>query len=158
MVHGTILERLPTAFFQMQHIHACQCNGVKHFRDAMAQDAMADEWAGNKYFIHGTEFDGEEWRTETLRMLAYYKSESQRLKESTSLLELAMWKMKLDAGMDQDEAMGGGNKKMKMDTLDFRLQCRISCGADNVVANVWPFLLPPDLCVINVRYDDDDED
>ena len=66
-------------------------------------------------------------------MLAYYESESQRLKESTSLLELAMWKMKLDAGMDQVEAMGGGNKKMKMDTLDFRLQSRISYGADNVV-------------------------
>jgi hypothetical protein len=122
---------------------------VKHFRDAMAQDAMADEWAGNDFFTpRAYEFDGEEWRTETLRMLAYYESESQRLKESTSLLELAMWKMKLDAGMDQDEAMGGGNKKKKMDTLDFRLQCRISCGADNVVGNVWPFLLPPDF----VRY------
>ena len=35
--------------------------------------------------------------------------------------------------MDQVEAMGGGNKKMKMDTLDFRLQSRISYGADNVV-------------------------
>jgi hypothetical protein len=85
--------------------------GVKHFRDAMAQDAMADEWAGNKYFIDGTEFDGEEWRTETLRMLACYESESQRLKESTSLLELAMWKMKLDAGMDQDEALGEAIRK-----------------------------------------------
>lgn len=59
----------------------------------MAQDAIADKWAGNEYiFIDGTEFDGEEWRTETLRMLAYYESESQRLKESTSLLELACGK------------------------------------------------------------------
>jgi hypothetical protein len=59
-----------------------------------------------------------------------------------------MWKMKLDAGIDQGEAMEGGSKKMKMDTPDFRQQCRISCGADYVVANVWPYLLPPDF----VRY------
>ena len=66
---------------------------VKHFQDAMAQDAMADEWAGDDFFTpRANEFDGEEWRTETLRMLAYYEAESQRLKESTSLLELAMWK------------------------------------------------------------------
>jgi hypothetical protein len=122
---------------------------VKHFRDAMAQDAMADEWAGNEYFmVGGYEFDGEEWHTETLRMLAYYESESQRLKESTSLLELAMWKMKLDAGIDQGEAIGGGNMKTKMDTSDVRLQCRISCGADQVVANVLSYLISPDF----VRY------
>jgi hypothetical protein len=42
---------------------------VKHFRDAMAQDAIADEWAGNEYFmVGGYEFDGEEWHTETLRL------------------------------------------------------------------------------------------
>jgi hypothetical protein len=30
----------------------------------MAQDAMADEWAGNEYFTTGVyEFDGQEWRT-----------------------------------------------------------------------------------------------
>jgi hypothetical protein len=122
---------------------------VKHFRDAMAQDAVEDEWAGNEYFmVGGYEFDGEEWHTETLRMLAYYESESQRLKESTSLLELAMWKMKLDAGMDQGELIGGGNMKTKMDTSDFRQLCRISCGADYVVANVLPYLIPPDV----VRY------
>jgi hypothetical protein len=122
---------------------------VKHFRDAMAQDAMADEWAGNEYFNPGGyEFNGQEWRSETLRMLAYYESECQRLKGSTSLLELAMWKMKLDAGIDQGEAMEGSNMKMKMYTSDVRMQCRISCGADHVVANVWPYLMPPDF----VRY------
>jgi hypothetical protein len=34
-------------------------------------------------------------------------------------------------------------RKMKMDGTDFRLQCCISCGADHVVENVWPYLLPP---------------
>jgi hypothetical protein len=27
--------------------------------------------------------------------------------------------------------------------MEFRLQCRISCGADHVVNNLWPYLLPP---------------
>jgi hypothetical protein len=51
----------------------------------------------------------------------------------TSLLELAIWKMKInDGGNDQ------------MDQSEFRLQCRISCGADYVIENVFPYLLPPD--------------
>jgi hypothetical protein len=81
-------------------------------------------------------------------MLTYYESECQRLKESTSLLELTMWKMKLDAGIDQGEAIGEGNMKAKMDTSDVRLQCRISCGADQVVKNVLQYLMPPN----SVRY------
>jgi hypothetical protein len=122
---------------------------VKHFQDAMAQDAMADELAGDEYFTPGGyEFNGQEWRTETLRMLTYYESECQRLKESTSLLELAMWKMKLDAGIDQGETIGGGNMKTKMYTSDFRQLCRISCGADQVVKNVLSYIMPPDF----VRY------
>jgi hypothetical protein len=38
--------------------------GVKHFRDA-----MADEWMGNVY-----NFDGQQWHTETLTKLEYYES------------------------------------------------------------------------------------
>jgi len=55
-----------------------------------------------------------------------------------------MWKIKLDNDNDQGETMGGGRKQLKMDPSDFRLQCHVSCGADHVVENVWPFLLPPD--------------
>ena len=31
---------------------------------------------------------------------------------------------------------------MKIDEPGFRNQCRISCGADNVIENVLPYLLP----------------
>jgi hypothetical protein len=44
------------------------------------------------------------------------------------LLELALWKIKLG------EVMSVGN----------RLECRISCGAEHVIENVFPYLLPPD--------------
>lgn len=61
-----------------------------------------------------------------------------------SILELMMWKIKLDDSRDLDDAMGGGSNKMKTDLSDFRLQCCISCGADHVVEIVWPYILPPD--------------
>jgi hypothetical protein len=78
----------------------------------------------------------------------------------TSLLELALWKIKLDSSVDHGiMAMGVGNKKMKMDVTDFRLQCRINCGADHVVENVLPYLLQSDFVLsIDDSSDDDEED
>lgn len=63
---------------QMQHCNACQCFGVKHFRDAMADDWMSDK----------DNFDREYWHNETLTQLENYESEYQKLKEMTSLSEL----------------------------------------------------------------------
>ena len=107
---------------------------VKHFRDAMIDDWMGDD----------NNFNREEWRAETVTKLEYYESEYWILKESTSLLELALWKLRIDNDNDQGETLGGSNKKLKIHESDFRLQCRISCGADHVVENVWPYLLPND--------------
>ena len=60
-------------------------------------------------------------------------------------LELALWKIKLDNIKDHHgNAMSEGNRKMKIDLLEFRLQCRVSCGADYVIGNVLPYLLPCD--------------
>ena len=110
--------------------------GIKHFRDAMADDWMGDD---------EDDFDREEWHNETLAKLEYYESEYLRLKESTSLLELALWKIKInDSSLDHGKAIGGDSKKMKIDPSELRLQCRISCGDDHVVENVLPYLLPPD--------------
>jgi len=116
--------------------------GVKHF-----QDAMADDWTGAEY-----KFNRHVWRTETLAKLEYYESEYRNLKEMTSLLELVLWKARISS-VDRDMAMGGCNKKMKMDPSEFRLQCRVSCGADHVIENVLPYLLPPNY---DSSYDDED--
>jgi hypothetical protein len=108
--------------------------GVKHFRDD-----MSDDWMGNE----DSDFNREMWLNETLTKLDYYESEYQKLKESTSLLELVLWKMNIDASsLDNGVAMGD-NKKLKIDVMEFRLQCRINCGADHVIYNMWPYLLPP---------------
>jgi hypothetical protein len=119
--------------------------GVKHFRDA-----MVDDWMGDDH-----DFNREEWLTETLAKLEYYESEYRKLKEITSLLELALWKLRMD---NDSKAGGRGNKKMTCDQSDFRLQCRISCGADHVVENVWPYSLPPDFVRSYVYVNDEDDE
>jgi hypothetical protein len=59
----------------------------------------------------------------------------QKLKESTSLLELVLWKINIDAStVTNGVAMGDNN----------RLECRANCGDDFVIENVWPYLLPSD--------------
>jgi hypothetical protein len=99
--------------------------GVKQFRDD-----MSDYWMGDE----DNSFNREMWRNETLTKLEYYESEYQKLKESTSLLELALWKMNIDAStVDNGVAM----------EVDNRLECHIRCGADHLIQNVLPYLLPP---------------
>jgi hypothetical protein len=120
--------------------------GVKHFRDD-----MADDWMGDV----DNNFNRERWRNETLRKHAYYESEYQKLKESTSLLELALWKMNIDASPVDNGVAMGGNKKFKIDVSDFRPQCRIRCGADHVVNNVLPYLLPSDFVRSYIYVQDD---
>ena len=76
------------------------------------------------------------WHNETLTKLEYYESKYQKLKESTTLLELKLWKMNFNAStVTNGEAMGDDNN---------RLECRTNCGADFVIENVLPYLLPSD--------------
>ena len=62
------------------------------------------------------------------------------------MLELALWKMKIDAStIDNGDAMGDNN----------RLGCRTNCGADFVIENVLPYLLPPNFVRSYVEEDSD---
>ena len=137
--------------------------GVKHFRHAMKNEWFDDYFDDfHRQYWRDTgehQFDGQAWRDVTLVQLDYYESEYRKLKEMTSLLELALWKAKLDASnTDKGAAIDGGNKKLKFDQSCVRQQYRISCGADHVVENVWPFLLPPDYVRSYVMIIDDSED
>jgi len=56
------------------------------------------------------------------------------IKEYTSVLELALWKAKIDEGR---------NKRARIDSgVSYRDQCRINCGADIVIRNALSYLLP----------------
>ena len=116
--------------------------GLKQWRDEMAD--KLDEWS-----TPGRKGHDEAWRiyrcgrkayrADIMSKLAHYETEYQKLLEATSVLELVLWKIKIDdSDCRQNEA-----KKMKMDDAGFRKQCRISCGADHVIRNVLPYILPP---------------
>jgi len=65
--------------------------------------------------------------------LATYES----IKEGTSVLELALWKMKIDEGR---------NKRARVDgEISYRDQCRVSCGADTIIRSILPYLIPKPL-------------
>ena len=80
-----------------------------------------------------------QWMELVLDMMDYYRAEHCRyVKEGTTLLELALWKAKLDA--KEENAMERESKKAEVDAASARVQKRITCGADIVIKNILPFL------------------
>ena len=62
------------------------------------------------------------------------------IKEATSVLELTLWKTKIDELVSTNN--GTGKVAEVGDAISLREQCRINCGASIVVHNVLPYLLP----------------
>ena len=80
-----------------------------------------------------------QWMISVIDKMDHYKSEHYRyVKEGITLLELALWKAKLD---EKEECGAEGNpKKAKIDAESARKDKRMTCGADMVINNVLPFL------------------
>ncbi|KAK1738540.1 leucine-rich repeat domain-containing protein [Skeletonema marinoi] len=77
-----------------------------------------------------------QWMDAVLDKMDHYKGEHYRyVKEGITLLELALWKARLDEKEDS-----GRTKKAKIDVDSARKERRITCGADVVIKNVLPFL------------------
>jgi hypothetical protein len=72
--------------------------------------------------------------------LAHYEDELPKLKEATTILELALWKMKINEH-SLEENTTRHQKKIKTNHSIFRQQCHVSCGADVVIVHVLPFLI-----------------
>ena len=82
-----------------------------------------------------------EWIRSVISRIDHYKAEHRELlKEATALLELALWKAKLDCENDADSEEESVAKKMKMDPNIAKKTARVTCGADIVIKNVLPFL------------------
>ena len=80
-----------------------------------------------------------QWMNSVMDKLVHYKLEHYRyVKEGITLLELALWKAKLDEKDDDSEE--GRTEKAKVDAGSYRRNKRITCGADIVIKNVLPFL------------------
>ena len=67
--------------------------------------------------------------------LAEYEAEYHKLKEATTILELALWKNKMNVISQGDE------KSNKIADSDYRKHCRINCGADIVIEHVLSYLV-----------------
>ena len=72
--------------------------------------------------------------------VAHFEAEHFKLKEITTILELAVWKLRMNENIPQEEATHH-QKKMKTDESSMRRQCRITCGADVVNQHVLPYLI-----------------
>jgi len=80
------------------------------------------------------------WISTVIYRMEHYKAEHYRLlKEDMTLLELAVWKAKLDE-KDDDSSQKVQAKKAKIDVESARKERRITSGADSIIRNVLPFL------------------
>jgi len=70
--------------------------------------------------------------------LAQFEDKLPKLKEATSILELALWNTKMNEKSHQDRA-SRCQKKIKTDESSTRQKCRLSCGADVVIRHVLPY-------------------
>jgi hypothetical protein len=71
--------------------------------------------------------------------LAHFEGELPKLKEATTLLEIALWKVR----MNENNLQEGTHhpKKFKTEESSFRRQCRVTCGGDVVIRHMLPFLI-----------------
>jgi hypothetical protein len=72
--------------------------------------------------------------------VAYFEAKYYELKEITTTLELALWKLRMNEKISLDEATPR-QKKIKTDESNIRQQCRITCGADVVIRHILPYLI-----------------
>ena len=80
------------------------------------------------------------WMDSVIDKMDHYKAEHCRyVKEGITLLELAVWKAKLDE-KEEYNCEEGRTKKAKVDDESVRKESRMLCGADIVIKNVLPFL------------------
>jgi hypothetical protein len=74
--------------------------------------------------------------------LAHFEAELPKLKEATTILELALWKVRM--AVNNNIHQGRTNcrqKKVRVDESSTRQHCRVTCGANVVIGHVLPFLL-----------------
>jgi hypothetical protein len=96
----------------------------------MIQSADYDYYKDNLSILHGIQ-----------RRIAHFEDELPKLKEAITILELALWKMKINKNGHNNKNQTHFQKKMKADDSIIRSQNRVTCGADIVIGHVLPFLI-----------------
>jgi hypothetical protein len=68
----------------------------------------------------------------------HFEDELPKLKETTSILELVLWKTMIN---DNRHPSAPCQKTIKNDEASIRRQCRITCGAGVIIRHVLPYLI-----------------
>ena len=72
--------------------------------------------------------------------LAHFEDELPKLKEATTILELALWKKEINDNNSQQNTVRR-QKEIKIEGASIRQQCRVSCGADVIIEHLLLFLI-----------------
>jgi hypothetical protein len=70
--------------------------------------------------------------------IAHFEDELPKLKEATTILEIALWKVRMNI---PKEVICHHQEKVRVDQSEFRRQCRVTCGADVIIRHMLPFLI-----------------
>jgi hypothetical protein len=83
----------------------------------------------------------QEWIESVINRMEHYKAEHYALlKKDMTLLELALWKAKLDESDASEEDTPNGKAVRNIDVESVRKELRVVSGADIIIKNVLPFL------------------
>ena len=76
----------------------------------------------------------QQWIESVTSKIEQYKTQHNTLlKEATTLLELALWKAKLDEDKNKEDTLQVKTKKAKIDVNSARQERRITCGASIII-------------------------
>ncbi len=98
--------------------------GIKEWRGEITSD------------IDNTLFGRRARLNEIRDKLARYEHEYQKIKDATSILELALWRVRMNAYKNEAEDNGANRKECP------REECRITSSSTLVIEHVLPYLLP----------------
>jgi hypothetical protein len=89
-------------------------------------------------FVHGGD------NTVILRWIrariAHFEDKLPKLKEATTILDLALWKKRINEN-GHNYKNQTCHQKIKTDDSSIRSQSRVTCGADVIIRHVLPFLI-----------------
>jgi hypothetical protein len=120
---------------KMQYLVKC---GMSESVEALAFKVWCDHIID---MVHSAEFNyynqsGNQNIISTIQAkVTHFEDELSKLKEITTILELALWKMSMNEKLSPEEATPR-QKKLRCDKSDIQRQCRVTCGADVVIRHV----------------------
>jgi hypothetical protein len=126
------------SFFKERVQYLVRC-GMSSCVDALAFKVWRDHITD---MIHTAPFQYNRDNSYILREIqakvAHFEDKYPKLKEITTILELALWKLRMNENIPQEEVC---RKKMKTNESSIGQQCRITCGADVIIRHVLPYLI-----------------